>query len=146
MTYLTNLSSDILCVLVWQTYKSYSHMLKTRKPAEMYLWWGLRNFTSRGSTIIKDSSFWSLASSGCHNTKGSISGGSDSLSSGSFSTVMGVLKLFVMWTRTGLVEPHGTNRLRAESRRANCSLFSEYPKEEGGLKGFLMVASEPTTE
>jgi len=44
------------------------------------------------------------------------------------------------------VEPQGTNLLRAERRRASCSLFSLYPFWHGGLNGFRTIAAASETE
>lgn len=91
-----------------------------------YLWWGRRNRTSKGSTTIGIKlPTPSSDSSGCHNTKGSIPGGKVTLSSTtSFSTTLGTLNLFITATNTGLEDPHGTNRFRAQSLRTSCSFPS----------------------
>ena len=49
-------------------------------------------------------------------------------------------------TANACVEPHGTNLLRAERRRARCSLFSLYPFWHGGLNGFRAIAAASETE
>lgn len=115
---------------------------------QWYLWWGRRNVTSKGSTTIDtDSQSLPSGSSDCHNIRGSIPGGKHiSSSDSSCSIVLEMLNVFVIVTKAGLDEPHGTNLLRAQSLRESWSLFSVYPLDEGGLKGFLKLAAASFTE
>jgi len=65
------------------------------------------------------------SSSDCHNTKGSISGGRQTTSSSSsLSILVDASSLVGKATTTGVEEPQGTNRFRAERRRESCPVES----------------------
>jgi hypothetical protein len=133
-------------------FTSQKHYDKTNLEdcACMYLWCWRKNRTRCVSTIIGCwfSETESGASSGCHRTSGSISGGSSLLGTSSVTSDCersGGNKL-----STGengcLAEHHGIKRLRAERRRRSSSLLPAGVRGHGDLKGLRITTAALDTD
>jgi len=125
------------------TYANHINVLNRRYPKafmsvyNVYLWWGRRKRTSKESTIIigVNSALPLSLHPRCHKTNGSIPRGKATFSFSSFISGVG-FKPFREILK-GVVKPHGTNRLRNESRWCSWSRQSLLSFKKGGLKGFL---------